>query len=402
MSFQQITFSSIEDIRETDWDAFNSENNPFISHHFLKLLEKSGSVSAETGWTIHHQGWTDTNNDLVALMPLYIKRHSYGEYMFDWDWAHSLQQSGIQYYPKMVSSIPFTPVNGPRLMFSAELTDSDKKVIIKQLLSYVSNYKVTAQLNLNNQVLNSKVQENSQPRISNLQTLFIQKDDTTSWKDSGALIRTGYQFTWYNKNYKNFDDFLSRLRSKSRKNIRRERRVFNQNKIEIKSFEGEDINSKIWDFFILCYQQTYLKRSGHQGYLNATFFHSLKKGLGNKLILICAFENGHPIASSLFIKGENHLYGRYWGAIKDVDGLHFECCYYQAIEYCINNNIECLQPGTQGQYKRRRGFIPEKTYGAYYFPLPQLQGAIKNYLNTESTYIDEQFKEWDKSSPYKE
>ena len=373
-------YASIVQIPAESWDRLNTAQNPFLRHSFFAALEQSGSVSTEAGWRITHLGWHDSEGQLQAALPQYYKSHSYGEYMFDWDWARGISQAGIGYYPKAVAAIPFTPVTGARLMLSEGLS-----------------HQKTARIELIKQIIESVKEQ----QLSNLQCLFLAAEETDDWQQAGAMIRRGYQFSWYNNNYQNFDDFLTKLRSSARKKIKRERRMLVDNGVSFKTYENTDISDEIWEFFIQCYQQTYLKRSGHLGYLNNDFFKRLKATMNDHLVVVQASRNNSPVAASLFIKGNNILYGRYWGTVELIDGLHFECCYYQGIDYCINNHIDCLQPGTQGDYKRRRGFIPEYVFGAYYFSDQNLQQPIQDYLNHETTYLEQQFSEWQNSTPYK-
>ena len=380
MKLSLIKYNSINAIQSEDWDRLNDEKNPFLQHRFLAALENSGTVSSKTGWTVAHLGWLDDKGQLQAVIPQYYKTHSYGEYMFDWDWAHAITKAGMAYYPKAVASIPFTPVIGSRLMMSEQCKAENihRFDLVKQCLSSI------------------KVQ-----RFSNLQCLFLGVEESQDWQKAGAMIRKGYQFSWYNDNYQRFDDFLAKLRSSAKKKVRRERRAVVELGISFQCFENSEITDQIWHFFIQCYQQTYLKRSGHLGYLNHEFFHKLREIMSEQLLVVHASRGDEALAAALFIKGNNILYGRYWGTMQAIDGLHFECCYYQGIEYCINNGYHCLQPGTQGDYKRRRGFIPEHTYGAYYFTIPGLEQPIKGFLDQEADYLEKQFSEWQKTSPYK-
>ena len=379
-------FNSINQFDQKSWDALNINKNPFLNYHFLNALESSASVSAETGWEIAHLGWFDQEGILQAAMPQYYKTHSYGEYMFDWAWAEGITKAGIPYYPKVVSAIPFTPVSGQRFMLSEELDLAQPNLRVELLSQHLTD-------------INSGRPTDHQ--LSNFQCLFITEDDTENWRNAGAMIRQGYQFSWYNHDYKCFDDFLADLRSSPRKKIKKERRSLLATDITFKRLENTEIDDELWEFFIVCYQQTYLKRSGHTGYLNHEFFNKLRDTMAENLLIICAYRNEQPLACSLFIKGNNTLYGRYWGAVELVDSMHFECCYYQAIEYCIEQGIECFQPGTQGDYKRRRGFIPEPVFGAYYFADVNLQQPIQEYLDQETKQLEHQFTHWKQTTPYK-
>jgi predicted N-acyltransferase len=335
-------------------------------------MEHSACVDSTTGWQPNHLG-IYKDNKLNALLPMYVKNHSYGEYMFDWQWANGFHRAGINYYPKAVSAIPFTPVTGPRLV----------------------------QPDANQAVYDAVIKHVSELSISNFQCLYVSEQEANHWLEAGAMIRRGYQFSWYNNNYQDFDDFLARLRSAPRKKIRRERRLLEHDKLCFKRYRGQDITPELWQFFLLCYQRTYLKRSGHEGYLNKTFYDAIHDSMADDLLLIVAEYDGSPLAASLcFIAGDT-LYGRYWGTLQEIDGLHFEVCYYQGIEFCIENQMHCFQPGTQGDYKRRRGFIPEYTYGAYWFNVESVRPAIEDYLLMEQRELAMQFEEWQASSPYK-
>ena len=379
-------FTSINEFDQQSWDALNSDQNPFLNFHFFEALESSASVSKETGWEIAHLGWFDEQGNLQAALPQYYKTHSYGEYMFDWAWAQGITQAGIPYYPKVVSAIPFTPVAGQRFMFAQELSKKQPQLKVELLSQHLTDINI------------GRTDDN---QFSNFQCLFTTEDEAESWHKAGAMIRHGYQFSWYNNAYNTFDDFLANLRSSPRKKIRKERRNIQDADIVCKRFENNQITDDVWDFFVTCYQQTYLKRSGHKGYLNQDFFQKLRTTMTENLLIICAYRNDIPLACSLFIKGNNILYGRYWGTVELIDSLHFECCYYQAIEYCIEQGINCLQPGTQGDYKRRRGFVPELVFGAYYFSDVSLQQPIQRYLDEEAKQLNQQFSDWNETTPYK-
>lgn len=363
---------SIQDSQSNLWAEWLADNAIFTRPEFLAALEDSQSVSSETGWKPHHL-LVQHNDTLKGFLPLYIKNHSYGEYMFDWQWANGFHGAGLQYYPKAVNAVPFTPVGGSRLISNTPSNEQYSAII-----DFIKD-----------------------KNVSNFQCLYTSQEESKHWQDAGALIRRGYQFTWYNDNYQDFDDFLAKLRSSYRKKIRRERRLINDSKLTFKRYYGDEITPEVWEFFIICYKRTYLKRSGHEGYLNQDFFNILRAQLADNILIVMAEYDGEPIASSLcFVSGDT-LYGRYWGTLHDIDGLHFEVCYYQGIEFCIEQKLASYHPGTQGEYKRRRGFVPEYTYGAYFFNTPNITPAIEDYLQQEFRQIQYQMDDWQQSSPYK-
>ena len=338
-----------------NWSDWLPENAIFNRFEVLHAMEESACAVTKTGWQPQHLEIFDGKTP-VGFLPLYQKTHSYGEYMFDWQWVNGFHRAGIAYYPKAVAAIPFTPVTGPRLLSAPEHN------LHSEIIEHVGDFD-----------------------ISNFQCLYVSKTEADAWQAAGAHIRRGYQFSWYNREYTCFDDFLGELRAKVRKNIRRERRLMAESNLTFNTYRGEQITPELWRFFLLCYQRTYLKRSGHEGYLNQAFYDALLNTIQENLLLIVAEFEGHPVAASLCFVAGDTLY----------------VCYYQGIEYCIDNNLRCFQPGTQGDYKRRRGFIPEYTYGAYYFTDTQIRPAIEDYLDLERRDLKQQFDYWENATPYK-
>ena len=363
--------NSVAESQHQQWRQWLPENAIFNRYEVLHAMETSACAVAETGWRPQHLE-ISANNQVVGFLPLYEKTHSYGEYMFDWQWVNGFHRAGIAYYPKALAAIPFTPVTGPRLL-SAPTYELHEEII-----NHVSDFD-----------------------ISNFQCLYITAQEANNWQKAGALIRQGYQFSWYNQSYTCFDDFLGDLRAKPRKNIKRERRLMAQSKLSFNSYRGAAITPELWRFFLMCYQRTYLKRSGHEGYLNEEFYDALLTSMKEDIVLFVAEYEGHPLAASLCFAAGDTLYGRYWGTLQEIDGLHFELCYYQGIDYCIANNLQCYHPGTQGDYKRRRGFIPEYTYGAYYFADNRIRPAIENFLELEQRELAMQFDDWQRATPFK-
>lgn len=356
--------SSIANIPAACWDSLFDSENPFVKHAFLLALEESGCVNADTGWQAHHLELVDGDEPL-AVMPLYAKNNSYGEFVFDWGWAEAYQRHGLDYYPKLVTAIPFSPVQGPRVGVSATCDTDD---VFRALLGAI------------HQLADSQ-------HFSSWHLLFPGLQLQTAlleMKGEGAFLhREAIQFHWFNRDYRTFDDFLSTFRSSRRKNIKRERRMVVEQGVRMQRKTGIDITDEEWQGFYHCYQSTYLKRSGHSGYLNREFFDQLRKTMPEKLMLVVARLEDEIVACSLFLYDNARLYGRYWGALKDVSCLHFEACFYQGIEFCIDHGIRKFDPGTQGEHKLMRGFEPVKSASYHWIANQQFRSAIADFLNHE-------------------
>ncbi|MGV6807903.1 MAG: GNAT family N-acetyltransferase [bacterium] len=336
---------------------------PFLSPEFLDSLERSGSVCEETGWTpIHLTGETDGQQ---WMLPLYQKDHSWGEFVFDFAWADAYRNHGLAYYPKLVTAIPFTPCAGPRMSCDTNLSQSVCHSAIQAVLQ-----KVEAQ------------------QASSWHLLFPNEDELAMWNHPELLHRTGIQYHWFNQGYHHFDEFLSALKSRKRKMIRREREGAVTRHLEIKRFGGNELEPELWRFFYHLYLDTYLKRSGTAGYLNEQFFDLLSQCMADQLTVIIAFQGGSPVAGSLFFQDQNTLYGRYWGCLKDFQFLHFELCYYQGIELAIDLNLKRFDAGAQGEHKLARGFHPRLTHSLHYIRQPGFRAAIADFLKRERRHVD--------------
>lgn len=359
--------SEIAQIGEREWNQLgsNSEppNYPFTRHEFLSALEQTKCVGSDSGWLARHLV-AYRGNKLVAALPSYVKSHSYGEYVFDWSWAQAYAQAGLEYYPKLISAIPFTPVPGPRL-----ICDSDENCT-----------------DLMTRIFGSVQAHLKEEDYSGWHLLFPQTALMEACQEIPFLTREDIQFHWSNNNYQSFDDFLSTLRSSKRKQLRRERRIVADQGIEMQRYSGSEITPWVLDNFYICYCQTYLRRSGHRGYLNQKFFQKIAETMADQMMIVLALKDGQPIASSLFFFDRNNLYGRYWGAIRDIDCLHFEACYYQGIDFAIERNLLKFNPGTQGEHKLVRGFKPTKTHSLHWVQEPQFQNALEDFMQRESEY----------------
>jgi predicted N-acyltransferase len=355
---------STAEISPAQWNALADPDYPFLSHAFLSALETSGSVGAGSGWQPHHLVARDGSR-LRAILPCYLKTHSYGEYVFDWSWADAYRRHGLAYYPKLLSAVPFTPATGPRLL---ACDDDAAESMIPDLVSTLRA-------------------ELDRLGASSWHVLFPSPRLTSALERNGLAIRSGVQFHWRNHGYRDFSDFLDGLVSRKRKSIRRERREVGNQGLEISVVPGPEIGSDLWDRFYVFYQMTYARRSGHGGYLERDFFHLLGDTMPEHLMMVVARHRGRTVAGALNFVGGNTLFGRYWGCTEEFANLHFEVCYYRGIEYCIANGLERFDAGAQGEHKLARGFEPVITHSAHLIMEPRFRAAIEDFLAREREAI---------------
>lgn len=360
--------SRIDAIPAQTWNAFAGQNSPFLKHEFLHALESSGSVCADTGWQPHHLE-VSRQGSTVAVMPLYIKAHSYGEYVFDWSWADAYRRHGYRYYPKLLTAIPYTPSQGSRLLIASnEDVDAMCAAIVKQM-----------------------EQEAQRLGASSWHILFPTQQQSACLAKCGVHQRMATQFHWFNKHYESFDHFLESFNSRKRKNLRKERAAVHNAGIQFERHTGSTISMQLWNTFYQFYENTYHVR-GQQAYLTKDFFEQLGQTMPNNLLLVLAVKDEIPIAAALSLRDERALYGRYWGCLEEYQFLHFETCYYQGIEYCIENKLRSFDSGAQGEHKIQRGFEPISTYSNHWIADAQFAAAIADFLREERTRI-EQYKE---------
>ena len=372
----ELKFShKISEIGEKAWDELRPDDFPFSRYAFLNALEESGSVSAKTGWQPLHLQLQD-NGITIAVMPLYLKNHSYGEYVFDWAWADAYNRYGLDYYPKLVSAIPYSPVCGTRL-----LTKQDPKPLIEVIERMLPQ-------------LCEKLSANS------WHLLFPTESEQDSFTASHILKRKGCQYQWFNKGYSSFTHYLEHFNSRKRKSVRKERQKVEAHGITHQHFEGEHISEEQIDIFYEFYRMTYLKR-GREAYLNKAFFTQLIKDMPEHVLLILAYSDQQPVAGALSLKDSNTLYGRYWGCFDEYDSLHFETCYYQGIDYCIANNLQRFDSGAQGEHKIQRGFEPVETWSAHWVKEVGFNQAIRQFVEEESKEIDLQLQQLREYLPFK-
>lgn len=376
MNYRTRIVSSLSEIGQAAWDELVSlqpKANPFLSYAFLDALHETGCASANSGWQPQFLSlWQD--NRLQAALPLYVKSHSYGEYVFDWAWADAYQRNGLPYYPKLLSAIPFTPVSGNRLL--ARDPDS-RKALINTL---------------------STLQQDNQ--LSSTHILYPTEDEANALQQAGFMLRSTVQFHWENTGYASFDEFLATLDRKKSKNIRAERRKVMDAGVHCRHILGKDATDADWDFFNRCYANTYAAHHSTP-YLNLPFFQRIAATMPEHLLLIIAERDGAPIASSLVLHDSDTLYGRYWGAIEHVPCLHFEAAYYQPLEFCIRQKIRWFEGGAQGEHKMARGFLPQKTWSAHWLAHPAFADAIERFLDREAGGIEAYLDELNEHNPFR-
>ncbi|HBT44127.1 MAG TPA: GNAT family N-acetyltransferase [Rhodospirillaceae bacterium] len=372
---------SLSEVSPEAWDACAGTDNPFVRHAFLSALEDSGSATGETGWLGQHLVIEDPAGGIAACAPLYLKNHSYGEYVFDWGWADAYERAGRRYYPKLQCAVPFTPVTGPRLLVNQALPDGQRR---EMRLALIAGMAQLAQ-NLS---------------VSSLHVTFPTEDEWEAFGSAGYLQRIGQQFHWENKGFKTFDDFLGELSSRKRKNIKKERRAVHDAGLDIRVLEGAGITEAHWDAFFQFYMDTTDKKWG-QAYLTRRFFSLLGERLDRAVVLIVVEKDGRPVAGALNLRGGDTLYGRNWGCVADYKFLHFEACYYQAIDYAIAHGLKWVEAGAQGPHKVQRGYLPRRTFSAHWIADKGFRDAVSGFLNDESRGIEREMSAYGAFSPFK-
>lgn len=362
--------ASIDAIDSAQWNALIPDAPPFLRHEFLSALERHHAVGANSGW---HPAYLVAAADgrVSGALPMYRKDHSFGEFVFDWTWASACERYGMPYYPKLVVATPYSPVSGDRILIAPESPDRDgiADALIDAALAYAREL-----------------------GLSSLHWLFMTDSDSRRLQEHGFMPRTGCQFHWDNPGYRDFDDFLAALSSRSRKEVRRERRAVAAQEITVEVLGGDEATPPVWDAMHRFYRTTFAHKSNHAP-LSRGFFHEIGATMGRRVLLILARHEGRLVAGALFFTGRDALYGRHWGADRGFPNLHFELCYYRAIEVCIERGLKRFEAGAQGEYKIRRGFRPTPTRSAHWIADPRFAAVVAEFLDGErravASYIDD-------------
>jgi predicted N-acyltransferase len=375
-----VVHNSLRDISAEQWNAMLESNNPFMRYEFLMGLETTACVSLDAGWeSAHITIYADAKrNQLIAAMPCYIKSHSYGEYIFDWSWADAHHRHGLEYYPKLSNAVPFTPATGDRLL----IADPQQREHLEAAL------------------LGKAIELCESRGLSSFHSLFVEQRQAEALQKLGCLTRHSSQFHWQNRGYKNFDDFLSIMSSKKRKNIKRERRRVSDTGITYRWLSANQLDQAAVDTMYRFYSRT-IRHYGAQSYLNKAFFEYLAQHFNQQTLFLFAEFDNQTIAGGLYFKSDNTLYGRYWGALDNFHSVHFETCYYQAIEWCIANGYQRFEAGAQGEHKLARGLEPNTTYSSHWIAHEGFRQAIGDFIGSEQEHMKNYQTQMHNHSPFK-
>lgn len=357
-------------------DSNQPISNPFIRREFLEALDKSGSTTADTGWEPMHIQLDQDDGELY--MPMYLKHHSMGEYVFDYAWADAYHRHGLNYYPKLVTAIPFTPSTGPRVAYSGHLQSQHCEKLFEAVL-----------------------EQAERTQASSWHLLFPDQQQLALFEDPRLLQRRGVQYHWFNRGYSEFADFTGAMTSRKRKMIRKEREAVAAQGIETEVQVGSEIKPEVWQLFYYLYQRTYAKRNGTRGYLTETFFHRIAKSMPEQIAMAVAYQNARPIACALYFFDRETLYGRYWGSVDEYQFLHFELCYYCGIEFALSRGLQRYDAGAQGEHKIVRGFEPVITSSLHWIRHPEFRQAIAEFLKEENSMVNTHQEQATQLLPYR-
>jgi uncharacterized protein len=376
----QVTLTvhpSIAEIPAAEWDACAGDINPTLGHTFLGAMEESGSATGRSGWAPQHLSLSDDKGRVIGIVPLYLKSHSQGEYVFDYGWADAYERAGGRYYPKALAAVPFTPVPGPRLLVRDGAPPDTKATLIAGLIEFTR-----------------------QRGVSSLHINFPEEGDAEALFEAGFLKRMGQQFHWTNDGYKDFGDYLAALNSRKRKAVNKERREALTAGLDIDVLTGVDLQPKHWDAFYRFYLATSDRKWG-SAYLTRKFFALINERMADKIVLVMARRGAEYVAGAFNILGRETIYGRNWGSYGDYKMLHFECCYYRAIEFAIDHGLKRVEAGAQGPHKLQRGYLPVPTYSAHYIPDAGFRRAVAQFLAREREMVEQKIEQLGEYSPFR-
>ncbi|GMW05547.1 MAG: GNAT family N-acetyltransferase [Gammaproteobacteria bacterium] len=369
---------SIDAVAAADWNRLLDTSQPFLRHEFLTALESSAAIGPGTAWLPRYLLAHEPDGTLSGALPLYRKSDSWGEFVFDWAWADAYRRSGLRYYPKLVAAVPFTPATGPRLLVRP---GAQRDRILPALLDGALEYARATQ-------------------ASSLHVLFPDEAQALELRERGLLLRKDCQFHWHNRGYASFEEFLAGFTAEKRKKTRRERRRVTEAGISFRTLSGAEMNDDLWASVLPLYASTFWRR-GHDPYLGEAFFRAICRTLPAQLVVIVAMAHTEAVAAAICFRSDDTLYGRYWGSAGNYHSLHFETCYYQGIEYCIANGLRLFEPGTQGEHKIARGFIPAEVWSAHWLADPRFAAAIDRHLAGERRHIDDYMGVVHEHTPYR-
>lgn len=376
--YKLTTHSAIAEIPAEDWNCLADPDTPFLRHEFLDAMERHGCVGESLGWVPQHLALRDENGQILAVAPAYLKFNSYGEFVFDWSWADAYRRHGRAYYPKLVVASPYTPATGPRILTG----QTPRRREVAQAL------------------IQGAVQVAERLGVSSLHWLFTADDEIDWLTEQGSMRRLGCQFHWRNPGYGSFDDFLGAFTAAKRKQIKRERRRVAENGIQIRRVRGDAVTESEWAIFHRLYRDTFDKRGGLPT-LTLPFFQDIGERMGRNLLLVLADHDRNIVAAAFNLIGERSLYGRHWGCFQDFHSLHFEACYYQGLDYCIEQGLTRFEPGAQGEHKISRGFLPTATWSAHWIADADFRRAIARFLDAETHDMQNYLAEMNTHSPYR-
>jgi hypothetical protein len=371
---------TLAELPATEWNGLVPDRNPFLCHEFLSALERHHCVGESTGWLPWHLVCRDERGRLLGAAPLYLKFNSYGEFVFDWNWAEAYRQRGLAYYPKLVGAIPYTPATGRRLLLAPDQPRPDQTV---------------------GAILDFALEESQRLRLPSIHWLFPTPDELEPLLARGFLHRLGCQFHWQNRGYRDFQDFLDTFTAKRRKNINRERRRVREAGLELRLLHGGETSEAQWHAVHAFYRSTF-QRLGGVATLTLPFFLDIASTLGERLVLVLASRQGREIAAAISFRDDTALYGRHWGCRAEYDSLHFEACYYRGLDYCIERGLRRFEPGAQGEHKIQRGFLPTLTHSAHWIAHPDFRHAIADFLARETPAMREYAQNLLQHSPYRD